>query len=238
MVPPASLRELRGQPATKAAVLDTIGSAYLGLGLPEQAQPLIEQGRRCVRELYGEQGAPVARSLYNLNRVYEQERRPDRAERLALQSLAIDRRPDRRGTLGDGRQPVPSRRDQAEPRRVRGGGKAAADPACTSARQRSACITSPSPFLWTILRSSPGNAATILVAPRNLTEALEIDRLTRSEEHPQYIRHLARLAMVTHDLGETAKAEPLFRRAVALNQRVLGPEHRETLDAMSAMGRS
>jgi serine/threonine protein kinase len=65
-------RELRAQPATKAAVLDTIGSAYLGLGLPEQAQPLIEQGLSLRRQLYGEAGAPVARSLYSLNRVYEQ----------------------------------------------------------------------------------------------------------------------------------------------------------------------
>jgi Tfp pilus assembly protein PilF len=42
--------------------------------------------------------------------------------------------------------------------------------------------------------------------------------------------------MVTHDLGESDQAEPMFRRAVELNQRVLGPEHPETIDTLNAMG--
>ena len=63
--------ELRQQPDLQATVLDTIGSAYLGLGLPEQAQPLIEQGPEVRRELYGEDSIDVARSLYSLNRVFE-----------------------------------------------------------------------------------------------------------------------------------------------------------------------
>ena len=42
--------------------------------------------------------------------------------------------------------------------------------------------------------------------------------------------------MVTHDLGESDTAEPMFRRAVTLNQKVLGAEHPETIDTLNALG--
>ena len=228
-------RELRAQPATKAAVLDTIGSAYLGLGLPEQAQPLIEQGLSLRRELYGEQGPAVARSLYSLNRVYEQKGDLAGAERLALQSLAIDRRQTGDTSL----ETAGSQCRLGVIKKVRGEFAAAEKllQSCLDIRraklgQYHESVTIPLDNLASIAWQRGDNP----IAQKYLTEALEIDRRTRTEEHPQYIRHLARLAMVTHDLGDTAKAEPLFRRAVALNQRVLGPEHRETLDTLSAMG--
>jgi serine/threonine protein kinase/tetratricopeptide (TPR) repeat protein len=228
-------RELRAQPATKAAVLDTIGSAYLGLGLPEQAQSLIEEGLSLRRQLYGEEGAPVARSLYSLNRVYEQKGNLAGAERLALQSLAIDRRQSGETSL----ETAGSQCRLGVIKKVRGEFAAAERllQSCLDIRRarlglHHESVAIPLDNLAHIAWQRTDN----LTAQKYLTEVLEIDRLTRSEEHPLYIRHLLRLATVTHDLGDTAEAEPLFRRAVALNQRVLGPEHPETIDTMSAMG--
>src|SRR5690606_3867348 len=82
--------ELNDQLAIKADVLDTIGTAYLGLGLPEQARPLAEKALTVRRQVFGEDSAPVARSLYTLNQVYEKEGNLDTAEQLARQSLDIN----------------------------------------------------------------------------------------------------------------------------------------------------
>ena len=227
--------ELSAQPAIKAAVLDTIGSAYLGLGLPEQAQPLIEQGLSLRRELFGGEAVAVARSLYSLNRVYEQKGDLATAERLAQQSLAIARQQTGETSL----ETATGQCRLGVIKKVRGEFAAAEKllQACLDIRRArldpyDASITIPLDNLAHIALQRTDN----LVARKYLTEALEIDHRSRSEEHPQYIRHLLRLAMVTHDLGESGKAEPMFRRAVALNQRVLGPEHPETIDTLNAMG--
>ena len=50
----ASRKELRAQPDLQATLLDTIGSVYLSLDLPGDAQPLIEQGLAVRRKLFGE----------------------------------------------------------------------------------------------------------------------------------------------------------------------------------------
>ena len=46
-------KELRAQPDLQATLLDTIGSVYLSLDLPADAQPLIEQGLAVRRKLFG-----------------------------------------------------------------------------------------------------------------------------------------------------------------------------------------
>jgi len=228
-------RDLSAQPVIKAAVLDTIGSAYLGLGLPEQAQPLIEQGLSLRKQLFGEQSTPVARSLYNLNRVFEQKGDLVAAERLAAQSLAIDRRQSGETSL----ETAGSQCRLGVIKKVRGEFAAAEKllQSCLDIRRarlgpHDESVTIPLDNLAHIAWQRNDN----LIAQKYLTEVLEIDRRARSEEHPQYIRHLVRLATVTHDLGQTDKAEPLFRRSVALNQQVLGAQHPETIDTLSAMG--
>ncbi|HEY0684040.1 MAG TPA: serine/threonine-protein kinase [Steroidobacter sp.] len=227
--------ELGNQPAIKAAVLDTIGSAYLGLALPEEAQPLIEQGLAIRRSLFGEYSEAVASSLYSLNRVYEKKGDLAQAEALARQSLVINQQQ----TGADSVQTAVSLcrlgvihglKDEL----------AAAEKlfqSCLDIRrarlgQHHESLTAPLDNLAHIASHRGDNA----LAEKYLNQALEIDRRTRSEEHPQYFRHLLRLAIVTHDRGAADKAAPLFRRAVELSERVLGPEHPETLDTLSAMG--
>ncbi|MDY6944236.1 MAG: tetratricopeptide repeat protein [Pseudomonadota bacterium] len=227
--------ELTHQPAIKAAVLDTIGSAYLGLGLPDDAQPLIEQGLAVRRELFGNDSEEVASSLYSLNRVYEKKGDLTRAEALARQSLAINQQHSGAASLQTAASlcrlgVIHKEKDEL----------AAAEKlfqSCLDIRrarlgQLHALLTTPLDNLAQIASHRGDNA----LAEKYLNQALEIDRRTRSEQHPQYIRHLLRLAIVTHDHGDADQAEPLFRRAVELSEQVLGAEHPETIDTMSAMG--
>lgn len=227
--------ELSNQPAIKAAVLDTIGSAYLGLGLPDEAQPLIEQGLSVRRALFGGDSTDVARSLYSLNRVHEKKGDLATAEALARQSLAINRQ--QTGETSVETAGSLCRLGVIEKEK---GELAAAEKllqSCLDIRrarlgQYHEDVTIPLDNLAFIARERNDS----LVAEKYLNEALEIDRRSRSAEHPQYARHLLRLANVTHDLGDTAKAEQLYRRSVELMRRVLGPQHPETIDALSAMG--
>ena len=85
----ARIGKEQAQPDLQATLLDTIGSVYLSLDLPEDAQPLIEQGLAVRRKLFGEKHLDVARSLYSLNRVYEKKGDLKTAEALAIDSLAI-----------------------------------------------------------------------------------------------------------------------------------------------------
>lgn len=227
--------ELSNQPATKAAVLDTIGGAYLGLALPEDAQPLIEQGLAVRRSLFGGDSEAVASSLYSLSRVHEKKGDLARAEALARQSLAIHQRQSGPASIETAAGlcrlgVILKEKDEL----------AAAEKlfqSCLDVRRarrgpHDESLTTPLDNLAQIASHRGNNA----LAQKYLNQALEIDRRSRSAEHPQYIRHLLRLAIVTHDRGETAQAEPLFRRALELNRRVLGPEHPETIDTLSALG--
>lgn len=227
--------ELSNQPAIKADMLDTIGSAYLGLGLPEDAQPLIEQGLTLRRSLFGEDSEAVASSLHSLNRVYEQKGDLAQAETLARQSLAINEQ--KTGAASVATAASMCRLGVIHKEK---GELAAAEKlfqSCLDIRrarlgQHHELLTTPLDNLAQIASHRSDNA----LAEKYLNQALEIDRRSRSEEHPQYIRHLLRLAIVTHDHGAPDRAAPLFQRAVELSERVLGPEHPETLDTMSAMG--
>lgn len=227
--------ELSKQPAVKADVLDTIGSAYLGLGLPEEAQPLIEAGLTLRRSLFGGDSEAVANSLYSLNRVYEKKGDLNRAEDLAKQSLAINQQktgPASAATAASLCRLGVIHKEKDELATAEKLFQSCLDIRRAQLGHHDESLTTPLDNLAQIASHRGDNA----LAEKYLNQALEIDRRTRSEEHPQYIRHLLRLALVTHDRGASDRAEPLFRRAVELSQRVLGPEHPETIDAMSTMG--
>jgi len=227
--------ELTNQPAIKAAVLDTIGSAYLGLGLPDEAQPLIEQGLALRRSLFGDDSEAVASSLYSLNRVYEKKGDLAQAEALARESLAINQRqsgPTSTATAASLCRLGVIHKEKDELAAAEKLFQSCLDIRRARLGQHHESLTAPLDNLAQIASHRGNNA----LAEKYLQQALEIDRRTRTEEHPQYIRHLLRLALVTHDRGHSDAAEPLFTRALELSKRVLGPEHPETIDTMSAMG--
>jgi len=229
-------KELSAQPDLQATLLDTIGTVYLGLDLPADAQPLIEQGLAVRRRLFGEQHLDVARSRYSLSRVYEKKGDLVKAERQALDSLAINTQltgPDSLETAGSlcrlgVLQHAKGDRSGAERNlneclriRVARLGRNHED------------ITVPLDNLARLAQDRRDFAT----AEQMYREALRIDLRTRGKDHPQYIRHLHNLATALHDSGDLDGAEPLFREVVAQCQRILGPDHSETLDASSSLGR-
>ena len=56
-------------------------------------------------------------------------------------------------------------------------------------------------------------------------EALEIDRATIGEGHPQYARHLNNLAGVLAKQGKLEEAQPLLEQALKILRATLPPDH-------------
>jgi len=229
-------KELRAQPDLQATLLDTIGSVYLSLDLPAEAQPLIEQGLAVRRQLFGEKHPDVASSLYSLNRVYEKKGDLKTAEALAIDSLAINTQLTgtqsletagslcrlgviqyAKGELANAQ----SRLEECLRIRVAQRGPDHED------------LTSPLDNLARVAQTRRDFAA----AERLEREALRIDLLKRGKDHPQYIRHLHNLATTLHDQGDLDGAEPLYRQTLELYRQVLGPEHSETIEASGNLGR-
>jgi serine/threonine protein kinase/Tfp pilus assembly protein PilF len=229
-------RDLRDQPLLRADMLSTMGTAYLGLGLPDQARAPIEQALSVRRSLFGTNSVEVADSLYSLSRVHEKKGDLGKAEAAARESLDINRRLTGEGSvetagslcrLGVIKQEQGQFRDAEQ-----------LFDACLKIRvarlgEHHADVTIPLDNLAVIAWLRNDN----VTAEKLLRRALEIDRhRPRGEEDPQSFRHLLRLAMVTYDKGDVVGAEPLFRRSLDLFRKVLGAEHPESLDAMSSFG--
>ena len=229
-------KELSAQPDLQATLLDTIGSVYLSLDLPEDAQPLIEQGLAVRRTLFGERHMDVAHSLYSLNRVYEKKGDLKMAEALAIDSLAISTALTgedsletagglcRLGVILHAKGEVARAEQRLEEcLRIR---------VARLGRDHEE-ITVPLDNLGRLAQERRD----FDTAERLYREALRIDLRTRGKDHPQYVRHLHNLATALHESGDLDAAEPLFREVVAQYKRILGPEHTETLAASSNLGR-
>ncbi|HEY6643834.1 serine/threonine-protein kinase [Povalibacter sp.] len=227
-------RELQGQPALQATLLDTIGRVYLGLGDFVDAQPLIEQGLS-VRRALDPDSVDVARSLYSLNRVYEKKGDLNTAEALAQESLRITQTETGRDSIETAESLCRFGVIKQEQ-----GQLAAAElllQRCLDIRVQR--LGSDSEGVAIPLDNLARIAQTRNDLPRAeelLRQALAIDVRRRGTDHPYYIRHLIRLAMITADQGHVAEAEKLYREAVAAHRSVMGIEHPETVDAMSSLG--
>ena len=229
-------KELSAQPDLQATLLDTIGSVYLSLDLPEDAQPLIEQGLAVRRKLFGERHLDVAHSLYSFSRVAEKQGDLKRAEALAIDSLAIS-------TALTGRDSLETATGLCRLGVI----QHAKGELAEAERQLNECLRirvarlGPDHEEITVpldnLARMAQDRRDFVAAERLYREALRIDMRTRGKNHPQYIRHLHNLATALQGSGDLDAAEPLYREALAEFRRVLGPEHRETLDATSNLGR-
>ncbi|MFC4309620.1 tetratricopeptide repeat protein [Steroidobacter flavus] len=228
--------KLRGQPELQATLMDTIGTVYLGLGQLDRAQPLIEQALSIRRARFGEDNIDVGRSLFNLNRIYGERGDLVKAEQLARSSLALAEK----HTGADSLQTalnlcqlgvILHRQDKWA--------------AAEQSLQRCLDIRIARLGKTHELVADPlDNLALIAIdrmdfdtAERLAREAVAIDKQARQADHPLYARHLQNLASALQGKGDLKAAGPLYRQAIDLFDRVLGPKHFETIDAMSNYGR-
>jgi serine/threonine protein kinase/Tfp pilus assembly protein PilF len=228
--------KLRGQPELQATLMDTIGTVYLGLGQLDQAQLLIEQALSIRRATFGDDSLDVGRSLFSLNRVYGERGDLPKAEQLARASLALAQKHTGTDSLQTAltlcqlgfiqhRQSKLAAAEQSFQRCL--------DIRLARLGKTHELVADPLDNLAVIAMDRKD----FETAERLAREALAIDKVAREEDHPLYARHLYNLASALQGKGDLQAAGPLYRKAIDLWNRVLGPMHHETIDAMNNYGR-
>lgn len=73
------------------------------------------------------------------------------------------------------------------------------------------------------------------VAGPLLVRALDLSEKAFGPNHPDVAVGLNNLAILRHQMGDTASAERLHRRALAIRERVLGSQHPATIESVSSL---
>jgi serine/threonine protein kinase/tetratricopeptide (TPR) repeat protein len=191
------------QPAVRAAVQNTIGMTYLGLGLYDDAEPHLRSALETRESLAagkgtaGGEGAAslgtganiaveIAQSRLNLGRLLHDESDDEGAERLMSEALESFR-----GLQDEYPEGVVD------------------------------CLID-----LAVVQQSRGDYEE---AEANLREALELGRTVYGEESGQVANTLHNLAWMRQNRGDLVEAEKLYREALVLNQKSQGPDHPNVL---------
>ncbi len=226
--------ELRGQPATQAVMLDTIGRVYFNMGLWSDAEPLLERARELRVDLLGEYDPDVAESFISLGRLRREQGKYDEAESLFARALKINQLAPGSETL----QVAEVLREQGLLFHLTG----QLDESERAFRHSLAIyrrVGAPALVVTPVMSDLANFLQTrndLPAAEQLFREALLRDRQELGEDHPLYASHLLRVATVTQAQGRIDEAEGLFIQSIALLRRVYGDKHPETIDALISLG--
>ncbi|HEX4952674.1 MAG TPA: serine/threonine-protein kinase [Thermoanaerobaculia bacterium] len=218
--------EPAGQPEVQAALTATIGRVYVGLGLYDRAQPLLERSLAVRQRVFGTSHLEVAESLFALGELHLGRGELSRAAASFRQSLAMRER-----LLGPSDPAVAdslnglgivlvaqAKFDTAEPLLRR---------ALAINRERRG---ESHPEVATnlvnlgLLMKQKGELA---AAEIFYQQSLAILRRRFGGAHPHLANQLNNLAVLQHERGETARAAASYREILAIDRRLYGPEHPE-----------
>jgi len=221
-------RSLDDQPAVKAAVLNSIGTAYHKLGDYDEATPLLESAYAIRRELHSGDNAEVAESLYRLAALRTSVGNYESADSLFREALAMRRRlrggehPDVATVLVGLGNLLASRGDYA-----------AAEESFLEAlaiREHKPVDSLALTHLWDQLGTMYWNQGEYDRAELLLRQSLEVRRAIL-DENPLVASSINNLAVVLDNKGDYVAAEPLYREALEMFRRLLGPNHDEVAAA-------
>jgi tetratricopeptide (TPR) repeat protein len=223
-------RELAGQPAIQATLMDTMGTVYTSLGLYESAIPLVRKAYERRLQLWGTLHAETAASLNHLGEVLTLRSDYDEAEnrlREALQARKALFGPEAAqvaetlmslaevmGQQGEYQQSEPLIR-QALAIRRKEYGKKKAHPDIASSIEA--------------LGLNYYQRGEYEKAVDQLRQAAAMQRkLHPDTPHPALAQATDNLAFALMELGKPEEAEPLSRLALAMKRQLYGEIHPET----------
>jgi non-specific serine/threonine protein kinase/serine/threonine-protein kinase len=227
--------ELAGQPEVRGRLMYTMANAYIGLGLLEQASPLVEQSLQLRQQVLGPNARETLQSINLKGRLLMDGGHLGPAESILREAVDVDRRvlgPDDKETLTStgnlgGVLLMQGRYAEAEPyvrqalegrRRILG----ASDPLTLGAMNNLA-----------VLLEVQGK---LPESERLYREALAVSRSIDGPDHPRTISVCYNLARLLQREGRLDDAEPFYREALAMARRRLGDDHPESLKMMAGVG--
>ncbi len=228
-------RRLGGQPYVDATLRGTIGTIYLNLGLPVEAELHLRRSLDLRRELYGADSAEAADGLRALSAALREQGSYERAEELARQALALSRQ--RLGNEHPGIiKPLNNLVTVQCYREDFDNALVASTEALAKARQLlgevdpelAAAVTNRA-----YLASQLGDQQTAVEMYR---ESLRVQRYLLGDDSPQVANILNNLAVALHRQRDLPAAEEIHREVLSLRRRIYAGEHPAVVHSLANLG--
>jgi serine/threonine-protein kinase len=229
------VEDLAAQPAIQAAMQDVMGTAYRGLGLYDQARPLLEQAYATRLSLHGSDHPDTLQSLDR--RAYLM---VDQGEYAAAEALFREGLTTARARHGESHRTTAimlhglaltlqqqARYDEAE--------KLYRDALAI----QETLVPGPDPVTAGIIEDlgrlldDAGRPDEAIV---RLREAIAMYQLARGDHHPAYLSAADNLGWALLSAGDFAAAEEVFQDVLTQTRRVYGEDHPSTVGAVAALG--
>jgi tetratricopeptide (TPR) repeat protein len=227
-------KELAQQPAIQATLMDTLGTVYMGLGLYDQAKPLLERAVSTRRSRSLDDPLALSQALSHLGDLLMLRAELDAAEKAYLEALKVEAlRPNALavqvqlantqygfGVLlaQQGRYPEAERNlREALARQQALYGTAHPDIARTL-----------KDLAQTVADGGDGQAALPLM---EMAVAMQ-RKLRGTEPHPDLASAINDLALLLESRGQYDAAETLYAESLAMKRRLFGEQHPEVANAL------
>jgi eukaryotic-like serine/threonine-protein kinase len=219
------------QPEVEAAVRETIGRTYVGLGMYAEARQQLLSALELERKIRGPEDPKTIETMVALADANEALGKFADAEALAKQALEVSRRtlgPEHLVTLGVMNRLVSIDDELGKYNE----GVALAEQAVEISRR----VTGPESketagalYFLAIMYFEQGKFTD---SEKVGNQAVEIRRRLYGPDNPETLNAMNNLAAAYGESGQYALAETLNKQIVESRRRVLGPEHPDTLDSM------
>ncbi len=208
-----------------ATSLNNLAELYRAMGDYARAEPLFRQALEIRKKALGEDHPDYAASLNNLALLYQDMGDYARAEPLLRQALEINKK-----ALGENHPDYATSLNNLAALYQAMGDYARAEPLLRQALEIRKKALGEEPPRLRHEPEQPGRRctrtwATTPAPSRSYRQALEIKKKALGEDHPDYALGLNNLATLYQDMGDYARAEPLFRQALEIRKKALGEDH-------------
>jgi tetratricopeptide (TPR) repeat protein len=226
-------RELAGQPAIQATLMDTMGTVYTSLGLYDAAVPLVRKAYERRLQLWGPDHGEVANSLNHLGEVLTLKSDYAQAERSLRDALAVQRRVH--GPQSDAAaQSLTLLADVLRHKGDLAGAEAAIKEALAIRRRLHGNAPNGDVAVGLetlgIVYTEAGRYDDAVEAMR---EVAAMQRKLHPAAHPDVARAMDNLSNALMNVGRPDEAEPLSRLAVSTYRLVYGEDHPATATGLN-----
>lgn len=230
--------QLAGQPRIQAALMDTLGRAYMGLGLYREAKPLLETAVATRRALQPAEPVELGTSLSSLGELLTLRAEypaADVAYRRAidLQAALPESRRDEaalaRSYLGLGSELADRGRLPEAERRLR--------EALALERAHAPGANEDTARTLQALGKVVDRLGHLREALPLMQEAVAMQRtLWGTQPYPDYADAINDLGLLQLEQGDYRQSEQLFRESIAMKRRLLGDKHPEIATGLNNLG--
>lgn len=228
-------RELADQPDVLAEILSTIGTSYLGLGMPIEAESYLQDALEIRTRLHGDIHEQVAESLIELGEAKWVGGDYEESERLLNRALSLNRQlfgsnhPAVVQSLSSLGQFMHKRSRYLEAESLLRQAVSIARAVYGAEHPKLADTLQ----LLGLVLSQRGQFAQAL---RYCQEALTILKAHFGDRHPRVSQCLSRLAIVYQQSGDYGQAKPLHRQALMMERDMMGDRHPRVARVLHNLG--